>query len=222
MKIFALTHDTNLAHIRVFYHEDRAVVEQAIAAEPDGRSGDIIEGPDSMPRMSGPTLVKLYNGLRPEDAPIGSFHDLATGRRRLFSRIEETAVKLEDAPPAPAIEIGEPTVTEEYPDMATKTKKSKAAAAKAPRTRKPDGAGKPVREGSSLAKIVSFMIDGNKTAEQMAKVLDLRKDQVLHRIGQVLRVNNGIGHKVSDDGKISIVYPKGFGPATIIKARATA
>jgi hypothetical protein len=80
---------------------------------------------------------------------------------------------------------------------------------------KEPGEGKAVRAGSSLARIVEAMIDGDKTLEQIAKAAGVQNDQAGHRIRHVLHVNHGVGYKVSD-GKIKIVFPKGFGPASMV------
>lgn len=114
------------------------------------------------------------------------------------------------------------TQEKEADAMTAKPKKSKTAAKpkRKPatvRTRKHAAKAKPVREGSSLAALVGFMIKGDKTFEAMAKALGLRVDQVQHRVRYVLRVGHGIGHKVGADGRVAIVLPKGLGVATVVK-----
>ena len=82
-----------------------------------------------------------------------------------------------------------PMTTNPKPRAKAKKPAAKRTAAKA-RASNPATECKPVRAGTSLAALVGFMIDGDKTFEQMAKALGLRVDQVQDRVRHVLRVGH--------------------------------
>lgn len=104
----------------------------------------------------------------------------------------------------------------------TTSKTKSAPKPRAPRADRTPGEGKPVRAGTSLAKILGFAIKGDKTVDQIARALELRPDQIRHRCLQVLYTNNGVEIAIDkDSGKVKVAkFPKGFGPATIIKEKA--
>lgn len=184
---------------------------------------------------SKPFLVDLYNALGKEgDAKVAptAFASRAIGVERIFARLTQyygNSPAVVAGETAPSSDEAQPPATahEESTDMATKAKvvkkkvkKAKVAGDKKPRDRKPTGKGKPIRRASSLGKILELAIEGASTKEQIAKATKLRPDQVMHRIGQVMRINNGIEHSVTKDGVIKVSLPDGFNKNSIFKEKA--
>lgn len=100
--------------------------------------------------------------------------------------------------------------------VAKVAKDAKKAAAKVPKSYMTTWPAKPMRTGTSLARILTSMLAGGKTLEQITKDSGVTSDtvdpsvNVLHRIRHVLHVNHGIRHEVSAEGIYTAHLPEGY------------
>lgn len=86
------------------------------------------------------------------------------------------------------------------------------------------GTGKPVRASSSLGKILSLLMAGKHTMEQIVALSGVEngdvisaEDKVMHRIRFVLWGKHGVGHAVDDKGIVTGKLPAGFTIETMLE-----
>ena len=197
-----LTYTDYLQNIFIGDFNDKASAEAYLAEQPEGVSGYIIEQPADVKQMTVKVQVDLFNALREDgqaEVKLQHFHNADDRVGKLFARIEGTRVEMTVGRQPKAETPAEP-----------KAKKERAPRGE---TASKSFAGKPVREGSSLAAILASLQAGPKTAEEVVKEVggDIRPDQVAHRIRHVLHVNHGVNYAKDAEGRFSITgYAEGF------------
>ena len=201
-----LTYTDYLQNIFIGDFNDKASAEAYLAEQSEGVTGYIIEQPADVKQMTVKVQVDLFNALREDgqaEVKLQHFHNADDRVGKLFARIEGTRVGMTvDRQPKVAPE-----------DQCEKEVKAKEERAPRGETASKSFAGKPVREGSSLAAILASLQAGPKTAEEVAKEVggDIRPDQVAHRIRHVLHVNHGVSYAKDAEGRFSITgYAEGF------------
>lgn len=95
-------------------------------------------------------------------------------------------------------------------------------AAGAPRSPRQVGAFKPVRAGTSLARIVESAGKGGRKLADIAAEAGIREDQASHRLRHVLGVNHGVDYTRDAEGVITLVPPAGKTLADVIASPAMA
>lgn len=216
---YLITYRDYLEDVAVFKFAERAHAEAALA-RPDGdRAGFVVSPEDSLAEIGTPTLLRLYNAWRDEgDREVSKFESRAVGRNRFLVRLETRFRKLpvtegpakETAPASAGPVEG---ATEGETEMTKTATKRKTNGEAKPRKRgggQPAGKVsefKPVREGSIRHGILK-LLNGRHTAEDIAKEMKSKATTVSSHIF-CLKRDCGIGYEISEDGKVTALFPTG-------------